>query len=133
MSLTLVYHSRLASALFTFTTSSRCISSISHFTHDEHRLYFEHLATQSRLPPRPILQKLLAPRFLQPQIYHTQSSTWVALDKGSQKGLEGGSVLKVVSWNVDWSSSDPVSRSSAVLGHLEGLFGEVSGLLVVMF
>lgn len=49
-----------------------------------------------------------------------------------QKGLERGSVLKVVSWNIDWSKPEPAVRASAALRHLKGMFGEGSGPLVVM-
>jgi hypothetical protein len=104
-----------------------------HFMPAELRLCFERLEAKARLPPCPIPQKPPAPRFLRPQIHHPQSSTWVGLENNIQEGLESGSVLKIVSWNISWSSLGPAARASAALGHLRGIFGEVQDPLVVMF
>jgi len=47
--------------------------------------------------------------------------------------LESGSVLKVVSWNIDWSSAGTEARATAALEHLQRLFGEVQDPFVAMF
>ncbi|KAI4115596.1 MAG: hypothetical protein LQ338_007835 [Usnochroma carphineum] len=129
---TFVYRSRLASAVLISIRSSRYISSLSHLTPWERRLYVENLEAKARLLPCPISQRLPALRSLRPQIYQPQSSSWDALE-GSNQGLERGSVLRIVSWNIDWSRPDPAARASAIIGYLEGLCGEASGPLVVMF
>lgn len=114
------------------TRASRCFGSVSHLTPAEMRLYFEHGEAKASLPPSPVLQKPPAPQFLRPQIHHSQSSTWVGLENNIQ-GLESGSVLKIVSWSLSWSSLGPAARASVALGHLRGIFGEVQDPLVVMF
>ena len=134
---TVVYHPRSASALLTSTRSARCVSSVSHLTPSELRLYCERLEAKTRLktrlPLRRTLQKLPARRLLRPQIYHPQSSTWVPFERSVGGGLERGSVLKAISWNIDWFGPDPAARASAVLGYLKELFGDVSDPLVIMF
>ena len=42
-------------------------------------------------------------------------------------------MLKVVSWNIDWSSAGTEARATAALGHLQALFGEIQDPFVVMF
>ncbi|KAH7381931.1 Endonuclease/exonuclease/phosphatase, partial [Cadophora sp. MPI-SDFR-AT-0126] len=49
------------------------------------------------------------------------------------QNLESDSVLKVVSWNINWSSPGPEARATAALEHIRGLFGEVQYPFVVMF
>lgn len=132
MSLIFVHRPRLAYTLLTRTRPSRCISSISHFTQAERDLFFEHLEARDRLPRQPIAQKPPTPQFLRPQIHHPQSSTWIAQKNKIQGGLQRGSVLKLVSWNINWSSPGPATRASAALEHLNTLFGEDPGPLVVM-
>ena len=132
MSPTVVHCSRSALSLLSSTRPSRCISSVSHFVPAELHLYFKHMEAKARLSPLPIPQKPPEPRFLRLQIYHPESSTWAAIEKSVQKGLRRGSVLKVVSWNIDWSSPGPAARASAALEHLKELFGEVPGDFVVM-
>jgi hypothetical protein len=128
--------SRLASSRLGFTRFSRSISSISHLTDAERRLYFEHLDAKSQLrahyPPRRTSHGPPAPRFLRPQIYDTQSSGWVALENTIQEGLERGRVLKVVSWNIECFGLGQAARAFAALGHLKGLCGEEPGPLVVI-
>lgn len=90
------------------------------------------MEAKDRLPPRAVPQKPPAPQLLRPQIFHPQPSTWVALENNIGEGLERGEIVKVVSWNILWSKPDPAARTSAALGHLNELFGEVSRPLVVM-
>ncbi|KAF2809898.1 uncharacterized protein BDZ99DRAFT_299407 [Mytilinidion resinicola] len=133
MSLTFTHRSRVGSALLTFTGSARYISSTSHLNPAEFRLFCEHIESKSRLPPKPISQKFPLLQFLQPQIHCPESSAWVALENNNhQNCLLRDSVLKVVSWNIDWFSPSPLDRASAALGHLEEHFGTVPGNLVVM-
>ena len=130
--------SRLASGReLGFARFSRPISSISHLTDAELRLYCEHLDAKSRLrahqPPYRISQGPSAPRFLRPQIHDTRSSSWVALERIKvQEGWVRGKLLKVVSWNIECFGPGQAARASAALCHLKGLFGEEPGSLVIM-
>ncbi|KAF2271692.1 uncharacterized protein EI97DRAFT_462575 [Westerdykella ornata] len=111
----------------------RHISSLDHFTPAERRLFWEYADAKSLLPPKPISQKPPLPQSLQPQIYRSESSSWVALEK-NQRGscLQRGSILKVVSWNLQWSGPGPAERASVALEHLEQLFGTTPANLVIM-
>lgn len=121
------------SALGRLGRFSRSISSISHLTKAERRLYFEHLNAnsqlQAQLPTHRISQGPPAPRFLRPQIHDTQSSSWVALENIIREGLERGRVLKVVSWNIECFGLGQAARAFAALGHLKGLLGKNQVLL----
>lgn len=112
--------------------SSRCISSYDHLTAAEFNFYMEYLDAKAGKPRPPIAQRPAVPLFLRPHIYHPQSSSWAALEDNTQEGLKRGSVLKIVSWNIDFCSPSPAARASAVLEHLRALFGEVPGNLVIM-
>lgn len=133
MPLTTTHRRKLASALINLTRSARYISSVKHLTPAEIRLFFRHFESKSRLPRQPIPQKSPCLQFLRPQIYHPESSTWIAFEPDDHiNHLQRGSVLKVVSWNIDAFSFCPGIRTSSALGHLQEVFGTVPGHLVVM-
>jgi tyrosyl-DNA phosphodiesterase 2 len=133
MSLPFAHRRRLASILPIFTGSARHISSTSHLTLAESCLFWEHMISKSHLLPKPILQKLPPLHFLQLQIYRPESSGWFALESNHHRYCwSRNSILKVVSWNMDWSSPSPQDRASAALGHLEEHFGTGPGNLIVM-
>ncbi|KAL7917963.1 hypothetical protein ACQKWADRAFT_316946 [Trichoderma austrokoningii] len=102
-----------------------------HFIPGEVRLYHEHVDRKARVSPSPIPQEQFDPQFPQPHVYNQGLSTWVAADDKPEE-LERGSILKIASWNLDWSSPDPTARASAALGYLRHTFGAVADHLVVM-
>lgn len=116
---------------FSVRTDSHLFDPFAHWTQAQLAKYFEY---QDKKPPRPVVQKALAPQFLRPLMYHPGSSRWViALESHNGRRLEKGRVLKVVSWNIDWSSAGAEARATAALEYLEGLFGELQDPFVVMF
>lgn len=46
--------------------------------------------------------------------------------------LSPGGVLTLASWNLNWSSFDPVARTTAALAHMERVFGASPEHLIVM-
>lgn len=119
-------------ALRRLTEHFRTLSSVSHLTPAELNLYAEHLNRKNRISRQPAVQKPPKLFCLQSHIYDTKSSVWLAPDQSDSGGLERGRLLKLASWNIDWSRPDPAARASAALGHLNELFGETPGHLVVM-
>lgn len=78
-----------------------------------------------------IPHRLVQPAQVESFICQSHSSIWTPLhDVGP--GLKRGSVLTIASWNLNWSSPDPASRTLAALRHLEHLFGSKAQNLVVM-
>ena len=133
MPLTITHRRRFALELVNFTGGARFISLTSHFTPAEFRLFCEHVKSKSRLPPEPIPQKSPFLQLLQPQIHYPEFSTWIEFKNSNhQNCLLRGSVLKVVSWNIDAFSLGLGIRTSLALGHLQELFGIALGHLVVM-
>lgn len=83
------------------------------------------------LPRGNIKQKPTVPYYLQPQIYDPISG-WTQPKYGSLRGLQRGSLLKVVSWNLNVFNPDAAARALAALRELQKLFGEEPRQLVVM-
>jgi tyrosyl-DNA phosphodiesterase 2 len=110
--------------------------SLSHLTHAELQLYCRYwdakCNARNRQRPTPIAQGSLRPQYLQPQFYCPTSPTWASTEKYIEHSLPHGSILKIVSWNIDWSAPDPARRAGAALGHLQEVFGTVPGRLIVM-
>lgn len=120
--------------VFTLAKGARSISSCSHFTPAEECLYWKHIVSKARLPPRLIVQNPLRPQKQHLQGYRPEVSAW-ALPEWNQKlrdDLLPGSILKIVSWNIEWSTPDPARRVTAALDHLQERFGTAPGPLVVM-
>ncbi|KAH7371713.1 hypothetical protein BKA66DRAFT_443907 [Pyrenochaeta sp. MPI-SDFR-AT-0127] len=124
---TIPHRTRLAPALQSFTRSAHCA------TATEHQNFWKPCDSISRRPLVRISQKSLSTIPLKPQIYHAESLRWNSFQDGSrQEALPRGSILKVVSWNIDSFNPSPGTRASTALHHLQGLFGTEPSHLVVM-
>jgi hypothetical protein len=111
-----------------FNLEPRCrfINSSSHTKSTDGQLHLPKTTTRAYIP-----QSLIAPKRIEPSIYHQAWSTWGGPTHTSQ-GLERGSVLTVASWNLDWSSPDSPARTRAALDHLEQVFGNDAEHHVIM-
>lgn len=66
--------------------------------------------------------------------YNSQSEEWVPLGKDvSANALDRGRVLKLVSWNLNHRGLYPSRRAGSILNHLQKVFGNDPGSLVIMF
>ena len=106
----------------------------SHFTPPEQ--FVGRVRTEHR--QRPSLEQaalyLRRPQLLRPQSYNTLCSEWTTFP-GFLTPLGSSlhdSILKIVTWNLDWRLPDPATRATAAMRHLESLFTKRPGLLVVM-
>ncbi|OAL43768.1 hypothetical protein IQ07DRAFT_551838 [Pyrenochaeta sp. DS3sAY3a] len=119
---------------FTLAKGARSIRPFSHFTAAEQFLYWKHMESKARLQPRLIVQGPPRPQKLYPRGYHPENSAWASTEgnQRSQGNLLPGSILKIVSWNLEWSAPDPARRATAALDHLQQRFGAAPGPLVVM-
>lgn len=119
---------------FPLAKGARSISSYGHFTLAEQRLYWKHIESKARLQPRPIAQRPPRPQKLHPQGYHHEISVWASLEgnQNLQDDLLPGSILKIVSWNLECFTPDPARRVTAALDHLQARFGAAPGPLAVM-
>jgi tyrosyl-DNA phosphodiesterase 2 len=95
--------------------------------------YAAYKETKASPQPIPVVKKPPTPQLLRPVVYHPKYSDWVVLEDSNGQSLMGGSVLKVVSWNINWSSAGIEARATAALEHLQELFGEIQDPFVVMF
>lgn len=66
-----------------------------------------------------------------PQIYESPFAWRNIKPSDSFNELEQGQSLKIVSWNVDYSSHDPASRIAALLDHIQDKFGGTEACLVI--
>lgn len=108
--------------------------SLDHLTQEQLQLDYEHTSRKAKPSsdlPKPIVQEKIEPQVLSPHVYCQKLSSWVATDDGSQ-GLDRGSSLKVVSWNLQFDALDPAARASAAVTYLSNTFGEESDHLVIM-
>ena len=119
---------------FTLAKGARSISSYHHFTPAEQRLYWKHIESKARLQPSLIVQRPPRPQRLHPRGFHPEISAWASpeLNQKCRDDLLPGSILKIVSWNLQWSTPDPARRVTAALDHLQDRFGTAPGPLVVM-
>ena len=69
---------------------------------------------------------------ISPHIYDTSISTWRNIKPSDPLDeLEQGQSLKIVSWNVDYSSPQPIGRIAALLGHVQETFSDGERDLVI--
>ncbi|KAF2421099.1 hypothetical protein EJ08DRAFT_523001 [Tothia fuscella] len=85
--------------------------------------------------------KSSAPTLVEPCIYQSDviasEAGWKVIPPGSKdvilwKPLQSNTVLKIVSWNIDFSSPRPAERASAAMAHLQSILGEGAANLVVL-
>ncbi|KAJ8108415.1 hypothetical protein OPT61_g8186 [Boeremia exigua] len=111
----------------------RLLGLLSHLTQAEFRLYVEHTDRKFRLSPKPIIRGSPRPQKLHPRTYHPETSSWAPAEQNKdQHNLAPGSILKVVSWNLECFTPDPARRATAALDHLQERFGTAPGQPVVM-
>jgi tyrosyl-DNA phosphodiesterase 2 len=91
--------------------------------------------------PVPIsLHRLFTQQSISPQIYGQQYSKWQDLslyqsiqsNKDIGKSLQRNTLLKVVSWNIDFSSPKPVERVVIIMKYLQRIFGNHPDQLVIL-
>ena len=118
---------------FALQKSCRCMTT-DHLTFSEKQMYFRHLdAKYSHRPLDRIPQGPANPQPLQPDVYDTQSSAWIAFQDRQLKKLQPGKILKAISWNLLLGGLDPAARASAALEYLRACFGRTSKYQVFMF
>ncbi|KAL6702729.1 hypothetical protein ACN47E_001011 [Coniothyrium glycines] len=119
---------------FTLAKSARLFSPYSHFTPAKRCMNWKCIESKARLQRRLIVQRPPRPQEQHLRGYQHEINVW-ASPEGSQTlqdDLLPGSVLKIVSWNLQWSTPDPARRATAALDHLQARFGAAPGPLVVM-
>jgi tyrosyl-DNA phosphodiesterase 2 len=100
---------------------------------EQSELHQRYMVSKARRTPQPIQQGPPKLYSLQPRSYRTSSKKWEVLEKPIDKRLERGSVLKVVSWNIDMQQYWVEERTSAALKYLRDTFGVKTHSLVIMF
>jgi tyrosyl-DNA phosphodiesterase 2 len=72
-------------------------------------------------------------RVFNPHHYSIRANDWLPFgDVTGQAVLDQGSLLRVVSWNIDFMAPGRGERASAAMDHLEETFGDLSSPLVIM-
>ncbi|PMD41811.1 hypothetical protein L207DRAFT_528409 [Hyaloscypha variabilis F] len=80
----------------------------------------------------PLPENSPAPRILNPYLYCSRTRGWRPYMPAPRRRLEQGSLLRVVSWNIDSTGVGRATRASLAIDHLEEVFGDPSSSLVVM-
>ena len=85
------------------------------------------------MPNMPLPKTSSAPQLLIPSIYVPTTSSWRPFKSDSKQGVFcQGSLLRVVSWNIDFMAPRRASRASAAMAHLKEVFGDSPPPLVIM-
>ncbi|KAF2177317.1 hypothetical protein K469DRAFT_697326 [Zopfia rhizophila CBS 207.26] len=88
-------------------------------------------------PPTLSPHRQLTQRSISPQIYREQYSAWRELSsvqshKDGRRGLQRNSLLRVVSWNIDFASPGPTERVATAMEYLQTTFGDDPGQLAIV-
>ena len=74
-----------------------------------------------------------APRTLSPHIYSPESDSWRPSSHSLKQGsLDPGSLLRIISWNIDFMAPDRKMRAHSAMTHLMELFGDPPPSSVIM-
>ena len=85
------------------------------------------------MPNIPLPKNCSAPQLLIPSICVPMTSSWRPFKPVSEQGVFcQGSLLRVVSWNIDFMAPGRASRASAAMAHLKEVFGHPPPPLVIM-
>ena len=85
------------------------------------------------MPNTPLPENCSAPQLLIPSVYVPMTSSWRPFKSDAEQGVFcQGSLLRVVSWNIDFMAPGRPSRASAAMAHLKEVFGDPPPPLVVM-
>lgn len=85
------------------------------------------------VPNMPLPKNCPTPQLLIPSIYVPMTSSWRPFKSVSEQGVFcQGSLLRVVSWNIDFMAPGRASRASAAMAYLKEVFGDPPPPLVIM-
>lgn len=74
-----------------------------------------------------------APRTLGPHTYSPKSGSWRPLSYSLKQGsLDPGSLLRIISWNIDFMAPDRKNRALSAMTHLMEVFGDPPPPSVIM-
>jgi tyrosyl-DNA phosphodiesterase 2 len=79
----------------------------------------------------------LTQQSISPQVYQERYSAWRELSsvqscEDGGRGLQQNSLLKVVSWNIDFASPGPAERAAVAIEYLHKMFGDRSDDLAIV-
>lgn len=81
----------------------------------------------------PLPQNSPAPQTLSPHIYSPKSVSWRPLSYPLKQGsLDPGSLLRIISWNIDFMAPDRKKRALSAMTHLMVVFGDPPPPSVIM-
>ena len=81
----------------------------------------------------PLPKNSPAPQTLGPHIYSSKSVSWRPLSHSLKQGsLDPGSLLRIISWNIDFTAPDRKKRALSAITHLMEVFGDPPPPSVIM-
>ena len=81
----------------------------------------------------PLPKNSPAPQTLGPHIYSPKSVSWRPLSHSLKQGsLDPGSLLRIISWNIDFTAPDRKKRALSAMTHLMEVFGDSPPPSVIM-
>jgi len=81
----------------------------------------------------PLAENFPGSRIFNPHHYSARTNDWLPFgDVQGQGVLDQGSLLRIVSWNIDFMALGRAERTSVAIDHLEETFGDPPSPLVIM-
>ncbi|KAL8999603.1 MAG: hypothetical protein Q9169_001563 [Polycauliona sp. 2 TL-2023] len=114
------------------TPGNGYLQSVSHLTDGERRMYAQHRARKNRQSRETVPQTSVTVASLRPSIYDPTASAWTADRNPTRTLARKGSIIRLVSWNLEWSTPASAARVSAALNELKTHFTASPEKLVVM-